>query len=387
MKFYKTIAEKGELKSFAVNDEFNTKDLISLIGDDQAFYWNKKINAITPGAIDLKDIFNFYRVKDVGGLSEVFSSENLNEYFRVKQQLQSILRSYRITKIKVSKYGIHELVPERVLKAFLLSEIKVLQDAHGFLQKKEWYDDVIRFFKSEKCATNVLTHMNFPIRTLDGMTGVNLTWQANFRFNPMPGYLNLFNMQKKDRYKIIPQDEDHVIYEADFRQFEVRTFCMIHPELEVDFSNRELYNDLAEQLGLDPQTAKQQIIAYGYGQSNERLDKVLNRSAILEGVRDDFYSWNGYPVIFRPGDSDKIKIHTIVQTISNYMYLQKLRDLLAKLSETNSKFMYPLHDSVIISLDKGDEKFIPDLQSILEDDVYKVKQCLGPNLSELKEIT
>lgn len=388
MKFYKTICQDKRLKCFAIDEEFVNSskeiDLLQKINSETSFYWNKKVNAIVDNSIDLRDVFNFYRVNEsISNLASVFSSKNISKYKDLEQKITSIYHSY--DSLRLSKYNIYDLVPLRILKDFMLSEILVLKDSYDFLKEKSWCDKVIQFFQ-QKAKTNILTSLNFPIHTKDGETKVDLLWQANFRFKSAPGSLNLFNMQKQDRYKVIPQDEDSIIYCADFRQFEIRTFCMIHPELEVDFSNREIYKDFAERLSLDPNEAKDQIIAYGYGQKNDKLDNVLNRNAILENVNDDFYSWRGYPVILRSTDEDKIKIHTIVQTISQYIYLEKLEKILKLLNGTKSKFMYPLHDSIIVSLHKDEMDLIPKFVDALEDEVYKVSHESGPNFAELKKL-
>ena len=385
MSFIKTI-QNGETKCFAVDDKFYIGSKVEdRLDDGFHFFWNKTVNPNLKNSVDLRDVFNFYRVSEINELASVFSSQNITKYCDLKKRIHSILYSYGNVGVDIKDYPFYDLVPTRILKDLCLNECKILKDGFNFLEKKSWFKDVLDFFVRFE-SINALRDMDYQIRTEEGWQKVRLMWQANFRFKSLPGYLNLFNMRKKDRNKVLPHSDDHIIYYADFRQFEVRTFIMLHPHLEFDFENRELYKDLAARLNLDLSTAKQQIIAYGYGQENEALDKVLDRNALLKNVRDDFYSWNGYPVVFRPKETDKIKIHTLVQTVAQYIYIKKLYKILNLIAETNSKFIYPLHDSVIISLHKDELELIPKICDILEDDVYKVEQCLGPNLGELEVI-
>lgn len=372
MQFYKTLENKVHF-----SEKTNQDDIL--------FCWDKRKNVSLENSIDLKDIFNFYRVSQILELAEVFNSKHFNSYTNIKKKIHSTLRSFHSVGIDVSKFKLSETVPQSLLKEFIFQEMNILEDSVKYLQTKSWYYEVINFFLKDK-RTDVIKKLNFPLKTKRGLEHVNLRWQANFRFRSEPGFLNLFNMQEHERDIIIPQRDDHILYYADFRQFEIRTYCLIHPELEVDFEDRELYTDFAKRLNLDFADAKRQIIAYTYGQHNPKLDEVFDRKKILENVQGDYFNWKGLPIIFRPQDSDKIKIHTIVQTISQYFYLEKLTKLLDYLSETNSIFMYPLHDSVIISMPKGDQTQAEYILSILEDDVYKVKQCMGEDFTNLKEI-
>ena len=384
MSFFKSI-QNGETKCFAVDDKFyNSNNIKPHLDDGVHFYWNKTANAKIENSVDLRDIFNFYRIVELNDLASLFPTENVVKYHDIKNKMRSIFSSYNIANINIGDYQFYDLIPERFLRELCLSETRILKEGFDFLNEKPWLAEAVDFFRNFE-AMDVLRRMNYEVNTTEGMKKVRLRWQANFRFNSLPGYLNLFNMRKEDRKKIIPHSSDHVIYYADFRQFEVRTFLMLHPHLKIDFENRELYAELAGRLGLDLASAKQQIIAYGYGQENKKLDAVLDRKAILENIEGDFYSWNGYPVIFRPKDQDKIKIHTLVQTIAQYKYVEKLNKIMDLLSETRSKFIYPLHDSVILSLHKDEFDLIDQFKNILEDDVHKIQQCLGPNLGELED--
>lgn len=390
MKFYKTICEKEQLKCFSVDGEFFNSSSVDLfqskLQDDVSVYWNKKSNAIVKDSIDFMDIFNFYRAGDsLLNLPSIYSSKSINRYMEFKEKILSIFRSYKQINIDFSNYEIYDLIPTRIMKEFLVAETLVLKDANEFLQSKEWYDVVLKFFK-DRSKTNVLKDLHFPILTTWGRQDINLVWQANFRFKSMKGSFNLFNMPKTSRDVVIPQSENDIIYCADFRQFEIRTFCKLHPELEVDFENRELYAEFAKLTGLETDVAKEQIIAYIYGQINPKLDIIADRKLILDFVKDDFYSWQGYPVILREQDNDKIRIHTIVQTISQYIYLEKLEKILELLKDKRSKFIFPLHDSIIVSLNKDEMDLIPQMVSILEDETYKVKQYMGDNLRDLEVI-
>jgi hypothetical protein len=48
--------------------------------------------------------------------------------------------------------------------------------------------------------------------------------------------------------------------------------------------------------------------------------------------------------------------------------------------------VYPLHDSVVISLSKREIDLIPQIKNVLEGSVHKVKQYIGKDFLELNEI-
>ena len=383
MHFYKTLPTKS--KHYALDGKFYNQDRepLEMRGLSRSFYWSKKFNSFIEGSIDISDIFVFYRIYEIRDLPTLFSCKEFSSYQESKDKIKAISKSYRFPGMKTSGYDIEDLVPMRFLKKVACDETRVLKCAHSFIEKKPWYEDVVSFFSSFK-DMNVLREMKYSINTAIGPQNVDLKWQANFRLKSSPGYFNLFNMRKEDRNIIIPQDDESFIYYADFKQFEPRTFFMLHPNINLDFSNLEIYTELAKRLGLTREEAKIQLIAYSYGQENKKLDKAFSRNDLLDSVKDGLYTWGKYPVVVR--DSDSSIIHTIVQTISQYFYIEKLQKVMNLLRDKESKFIYPHHDSIIISLKKKEIDLIPKIKEALEDDIYKVQECIGTNLLDLKEI-
>jgi hypothetical protein len=349
-------------------------------------FWNRKSNFIFNNSFDISDILNFYRIYSIENVAALFADKNISLYVDAKNRVKNTIASYRDIVPDIHNYSLLDIVPEQLLSEYLTLETEVLKNTYSFLRKDNENIEFITNFFNKFHYFDCLKKLKYNVNTTEGFKKVDLTFQANFRLKSSPGYFNLFNMQKSDRSKVVPYDKDSIIYCADFRQFEIRTFCMIHPELDVDFSNREIYKDLADKLGMNHEDAKVQIIAYGYGQQNNKLDKVLNRGAILSNASSNFFSWEQYPVILKELDPESVRIHTIVQTISQYIYFEKLYKILALLDGKKSKFIFPLHDSVILSLHKDEIYLRKQIKDILEDEVYKVKEYIGNDFLNLKEI-
>lgn len=383
MSYYKTILQGEHLRCMALDDCFSFSEIIPR---DDSYFWGRKDNKVFKNSVDLSDIFNFYRVYDIENVASLFSDKNISLYVDSKTRIKNTLKSYNNIIKNKNNFSIEELVPENLLKEYCHLHIELLKSSHKFLKDtSNNYDDIIKFFKGFTAA-NCIKKLNYNIKTTSGIQHIDLLYQANFRMKSRQGCFNFFNMQKKDRSCIIPQDSNSYIFCADFRQFEIRTLCLLNSTIDIDFSNKEIYSDLANKLGMNKDDAKVQIIAYGYGQKNDKLDKVLNRKAILDKINNNFFSWRGYPVIVGNKDAESVKIHTVVQTISQYIYIEKLSRILSLLDNKKSKFLFPLHDSIVVSINKEEQGLKQSIVDIMEDDVYKVRQYEGTNFFNLKEI-
>ena len=377
----------GNRNYFCLDNSFySNKNINEILNDKEIyFYWDKTITTPIKNSIDLKDVFNFYRIFEIDEFTSLFSHQEFANYFAVKKQIKNILYSYKRIGVNTKAYEAYDLIPDYIIKDFFNLEVEVLRKAKNYIEKKSWYNKLITFFLIFE-QINVLRDLNYQIKTTEGFKGVSLLWQANFRFKSYPGYFNLFNLKKEDRDIIIPQDSDHILYHADFRQFEIRTLLSLIPDLDIDFEEKDLYVNFAKKYNLDPKEAKIDIIAYSYGKENKKLENIINKQSILENIINELYVWNNYPVVVREEDKENVKLHTIVQTISQYKYLEKLQKILLLLKGKESKFIYPHHDSVIISISKKELDIIPEIRKILEDDVYKIHECVGKNFKEMSTL-
>lgn len=351
-------------------------------------YWDRRNNPKLEGFLDLKDIFNFYRVytlEEAGRIAEV-SKEIISEYLFLLQKIKKIIFSYSNFPGNIINYSGYEMVPEELLNDFYIIKCQVILELLKWFSKKSFSQKVYNFFL-KKSNTDVIRYFNFKLKTLEGLEKVDLIYGANFRFKAYQNTLNIFNMPILERKKIIPLDKDSIIFTADIRQFEFRTYLMLHPDINVDFSNLELYKVFAKQIGMDENQAKKSIISYLYGKSNNKLEQVLKKQYLLEQIEHEcFFSWKDFPVILEQNEPNYKKIHTIIQTISQYIMLDKLQLIIEFLKDKESKLLYPLHDEVILSIKKRELDLIKPIKKILEDGIYLIKMFYGPNLFELKEI-
>lgn len=354
--------------------------------DNNVFVWDRKDYG--DFYCDIKDVLNFYRIFDLSAVDKLGIDNR--EYKELKTRMNSILHSYDVANIKRLAYSVPSnddrfntasFATKKISADFIHSANDCLGRVVDKLSKKEWFLKVSSYFSEHGQQMNILKKMRYDIRTSSGMKHVDLEYAANFRFKARQGFFNLLHMQKKDRGQIIPSDDNSIIYVADFRQFEFRTYLDLHPSLNVDFGNVNLY----EELGLG--SSKVQVIAYLYGQSNKALDKKLRKNDVLDQVKNDYFEWSGQPVILNDFDEKHKRIHTIVQTISQYYYLDKLDRVMSLIGpEEGVSLVYPFHDSVILSVNKGRIDILHEVKKILEGDVHKVKEYMGKNYGEMKEL-
>ena len=119
---------------------------------------------------------------------------------------------------------------------------------------------------------------------------------------------------------------------------------------------------------------------------HEKFEEFFGKETLLNQIDGNIFWYDDMPVYVPPDDPDGKRVHTIVQTISQYRYLNKLDRILKMLHNKRSKFIFPLHDSIILSLRKDEEEIIDAVFEILEDDVYKIKAYMGPNYRDITEI-
>jgi hypothetical protein len=250
--------------------------------------------------------------------------------------------------------------------------------------ENESFEKIQDFFQNEFPA--VLNQMNYEIKTRDGREQISLTFAENFRFKTLPDTFNIFTLPKINRDIIVPQDDDSVIFAADFRQFEFRTFLSLQGLNDfLDCGN--IYERLGEELRItkDPKVS---ILAYMYDDRDDRvMEPFFKKRQLLSRIDENniFWSKEG-PVYLNPDHEPKKKLHTIVQTISQYVYLRKLDKVLNILHNKGSSFIFPLHDCIILSLKKDEPEVLEEVMEILEDKTYKIKCYMGPNFKDASEI-
>ncbi len=351
--------------------KFVSKDSLS-----PCFYWDSKRNKID--GVDLKHIFNLFGIKDIEDFAKL--GIDVSHFLNLNKKIRTILFSYK-GKMDVSQYSVIELVPHTILMSFFQEKLFCLEQSFKWLKDKTYGQELLDFFQND-FDSQILNKVSFPLTIKEGQTDVNLLFAANFRFKSVQGAFNLFNLGKEKRDSVIPQNENAFIYAVDFKAFEFRTFLKLI-DFPIDFNIPNLYEHFGEMLRLETDDVKVKIIAYLYGKKDERLEALFQRDKLKNTIQDGYFKWNKYPVIV---SNDGNEVHTIVQTISQYIYLEKLNKVLALFENKKSKFIYPFHDCLIFSIDKQEIDLISKVVAILEDDVYKVKQFVGKNYLNLDNI-
>lgn len=377
---------QSDTRLFCIDSDFykiSCSSLDSIVKDDGInFYWNCKQQPQAKNSIDLRHIYNYYGISSLDDQAVRNHSSNYVNYNNCFERMMADVKAYKQCKINTAKKNIEDLINPKIVKEYLFSKNVILQDFIFSLQNLSCYNEILNFYLRADFL-NVISQLNYNIKTQEGIETVNLQYAANYRFKPIHGTLNLFNIVPEKRSKIIPQNENSFIYCIDFKQFEFRTFLKLIESKEYDFDNLNIYQEINNKHNID----KEHIIAYMYGQRNDQLAKIFPKDAILDCITEDLcYVKDGIPVILKENGSDGWKVHTIVQSLSYINFLQKLKRVLLLLEGKKSKFLYPIHDSMCFSIDKSEIKVVKEINEILVDDVYKIKRFIGPNLYELREL-
>lgn len=341
--------------------------------------WDKKRFSFEK-CIDLKDIALYFKIKDFSDLACHFPDEYAN--FAVqKNKMDGWISSFSYIPEHHSKNlpGI----PSRMALQFL----RARRDILALLWEKAHFGEASRafleYYRNAFGAFDAVRKMDYEIKTARGVRRVNLCFAENFRFKTMPESFNLFNMKKEYRNVVIPQSEDEFIYAIDFRQFEFRTFLRL-VDADVDFEEGNIYECLGERLGLSLSDVKVKLISYIYSEAkDENIQQIADKDKL--DVSGEYFFGGAVPVFLGCGLRNK-KIHSAIQTISYFHYLERLELILRLLDNKKSKFIFPLHDAMIFSISKDELFLLDEIPKLLEDDTYKIKQYIGKNYLEIEEI-
>lgn len=365
MLYYDEIFDfNGNSYSFNVNIDNNCENFL---------VWDKK--RFNFDVFDLKDFANFFKIKNFYDLKDYFPKKY--DFFKKSEnKLLSWLKTYDCIG---SKHEYRSL-PQFIYKDFLSARADLMMSLYDYIKNIDMYSSFKKYYEHNRHIFMIQKEMDYKIKTTDGYEKVELEFAENFRFKNAPETLNLFHMPKVLRKKIIPQDNDSFIFSADYRQFEFRTFLKLI-DFDIDFENENLYEELGNSLNLTQEDFKIKLISFIYSNSDEL--KIFDKNKILEKIQNDYFIWNNIPVFVGKNEQKK-QIHTIIQTISYFYYLDKLNEIIKMLKNKKSKFLFPLHDEIIFSIHKNEIELLEEIPKILSNEVYKVKKSVGNNLGEMK---
>lgn len=362
---------RGNLSSYA--QERRVDDGFSF-----TFSWDKK--TYSENYHDLKDLAIFFRIKNLFDFAEKFNREYsiyLNEKNKIKKWNLTFQNANENFKNKF------EMIPGFLATNYLYAKNNLFYAWLNSIKDSEAYKKFITYYEKNKESFLLLRDMQYEIYTSEGFEKVNLEFSENFRFKSKHGFFNLFNMPTASR-DIICAREKSFIYMIDFRQFEFRTFLSI-TGADVDFEDLDLYNHIGERLGLE--NPKIELISYLYSsRHDDKLETIIRKNDLISNIEDELYEWNGYPVFINENFEQNKKVHSIIQSVSYLIYLQKFVKILELLKKYDSKLIFPLHDAMIFNILDSEVELIDKISEILSDNVYKTKEYFGKDLLNIKEI-
>lgn len=343
------------------------------------FSWDKK--EFAEDYFDLKDFAAFFKIKNFHDLSG-FCPEEYSVYRAEVSKIKSWILTFGTVPDKY--FGMYDALPSSLVLQFLEAKNILLSTWTSQIASCEIYEPWFKYYEAHRASFRLLRDMRYEIQTRNGPRQVDLEFAENFRFKAVDETFNLFHMPKKDRGCVIPQSKNHFLYMVDFRQFEFRTFLML-VGVDVDFEIGDLYKHLGDRLGLkDP---KLDFISYLYSQrTDENIKSVIDKNEIMDKMGEDLFIWREYPVFFKKDSEYNKKIHSIIQTVSYLIYLEKFSKVLKLLEGKDSKLIFPLHDAMIFSISTSEMNLLDEIPRLLVDDVYKIKQYFGKNLLEMENI-
>lgn len=338
---------------------------------------NKVYSWDDPRFIDLKKYSTFFKIKSFHDFSEILP-EKYEKYKKEELRILSWMRT-------LPEEGFHyDPFPKMLASLYLSAQNDLLGSWVSQIRKNLMWEPWEAYYEKRKDSFDLLDKMRFFIKTKNGKEKVDLLFAENFRFKANEGSLNLFHMPKERRDVIIPQDGESFLFMVDFRQFEFRTFLMI-TDSNVDFEDEDLYEHVGSRLSFS--NPKLDVISYLYSQRDEeRINKVIDKPNLVNKMGTDGFCWQGMPVFLKSDYAFNKKIHTIIQTISYFIYLKKFSKILKLLKNKKSKLIFPLHDAIIFSISFSEAELVKEIEELLVDDVYKIKKYIGYDLKNMEKV-
>lgn len=334
---------------------------------DLYFSWSKT----SENKADLRNLFNLHELKSISDFAFFFEIDNDFEYLHKKIQ--------KILKLHKGK-SVESVIPKFILDDFIACRDQILDAACENIEEFD-SEEFVEFYTSQ--IFNVPNLLKRNLKTTSGDQILNFEFSKNFRLKSKSG-LNVFNMPKRERNQIIPQEEDHVLYACDFRQFEFRTFLKIHPFLEVP-TDDNLYKYFSSKLKISEDNCKVSIISYLYGSRNDLLDDYFQKSEI--DTNSDLFSFEDKYVFLDLKQEENKRFHSVVQSVSQFVILEKILNLLNLLKDYESQLLFCLHDELLFSIKRDEFKdLIPKIRSITVDETYKIHESIGLNYFEMRKI-
>lgn len=345
------------------------------------FSWERQ-----PEALCLSEFLLFFKIKNFEDLKDVCPS--YERFIKEQDRIRIILQSFLDWPIIHFDDDPMYPVPIHIKRSYSELYEQVLIEAYEHtkgLVSAEDFDKIENFFR-QTFRGDILQKLQYSILTSGGEENISLVFAENFRFKSEKGFFNLFSMPKEERHVIVPYSDSGSIFVSDYRQFEFRTFLNLQGKNEF-LKDPSIYDSLGSHLQISSNDAKVGIISSLYGSSkNSKIEEFLDKSSLLDRVKSNVFWADEYPV-YIPDDSEEGKsVHTITQTISQYRYIERLSNILDLFNNSKSKFIFPLHDSIIASIEEEEFDLASQIVQSMECDVYKVKCYVGPNFKEIEEV-
>lgn len=190
--------------------------------EGRTFFWERENN--NHSGVALNELFLFFKIKKFSDLKNISSSYHEYEYWN--NRIKSIISSFIDFPITFPNDDILHCIPLYILEPYKRFKEQVLRDglrwAQSLVNENQW-NIILNFFENVFCG-NVLEKLSYSTNTAQGTKEVSLLFAENFRFKIEQGSFNVFGLTKNQRNIIVPHDEQSLIFMADFRQFEFRTF-------------------------------------------------------------------------------------------------------------------------------------------------------------------
>lgn len=346
--------------------------------NNNLFSWNEELE----NSIDVNQILLFFKIKQIEDLNGLSSYD---DFLKSKTKLYNAINSFYNFPIQHGCYDVMDFLPKQIVDEYRQYGDDFYRDSILQYSNIDDFDKVCDFFQN-KFKKNILKNLKYEINFSGQNSFVSLVFAENFRFKSEHDTKNLFSLPTQDRINVLPKNKDEIIFMIDFRQFEFRTFLNFQGITDF-FHEKKIYEIIAKKLEMNEKDVKVAIIAYLYGNRiNQKMEKFFRKNELISKLSNELIWFNDYPV-YNPQNIDlNKKIHTTIQTISQFKYLEKLDIVFRELKGRKSSFIFPLHDSMIFSVHPDDFDLIDKIPELIEDDVYKIKSYVGKNLLEIEEI-
>jgi hypothetical protein len=347
----------------------------------------------------------------------VLGNTRLEKYVEISSTINAHLNSYKVAKIKISKYGQEDLFPPGIFQDLYKERSTVIADLFGRFEDK----DIVEYYEKTmyKNVKGLYTIAKEPVHidlekikdstvyfaktirknTENGTTRLkfNAVGAKTGRLSFKKGSLNIYNMPKSLR-KCIVAPENYKIVQFDFKSFQPR--LAIFSTDDEDFKKKFVgVEDIYSLFAGEREETKISFLSWIF--SNSKNEEFEKEAWPIQNLKSKVYSEskkngkvrNRFDRVLCFGDEEKhVVFQNYITSLEVDVILNLVRWINSALKSRKSRILFPFHDAIVFLIHKDELDLIEPLRNYLESahktvfgTTFPVDIKVGSNFGELND--